>query len=170
MLNFREKLLENKPLIGTLLTMPVAAVSETLSRVGFDYLWIDMEHAPLTLTDVQNLLQGITAPCSGLVRIPDNDETWIKQVLDLGPDGIIVPQIKTRQDAERAVKAAKYPPVGTRSVGIARAHTYGMDFANYVSQANESTAVILQIEHKDGVQNLEHILAVSDIDAIVIKL
>src|ERR1700691_1979732 len=104
-LNFREKLSERKALIGTLLTMPASAIPETLSRLGFDYLWIDMEQAPLTLPQEESLLRAIAPPCSRLVRIPNNDERWIKQVLDLGADGIIVPQVKTRQDAERAVKA-----------------------------------------------------------------
>src|SRR5271156_6394153 len=151
-LNFREKLLEKKLVIGTLLTMPAPAVPETLSRLGFDYLWIDMEHAPLSLNQVENLLRCIAPPCSGLVRIPNNDETWIKQVLDLGAGGIIVPQVKTKEDAEKAVMSAKYPPLGNRSVGIARAHSFGVDFAKYVEVANESTAIVLQIEHKEGVQ------------------
>jgi 2-keto-3-deoxy-L-rhamnonate aldolase RhmA len=88
--------------------------------------------------------------------------------LDLGADGVIIPQVKTKKDAEQAIMAAKYPPMGNRSVGIGRAHNFGVNFAKYVEAANDSTAVILQIEHKDGVQNIEQILQVENIDAIVI--
>ncbi len=167
-LTFREKLGSKKPLIGTLISLPAPAVSEVLSRLGFDWLWIDMEHAPLSLEHVQHLLQCIAPSCSGLVRVPVNDETWIKQVLDLGADGIIVPQVKTRQAAEAAVKAAKYPPLGNRSVGIARAQAYGADFVRYMEMSDISTAVVLQIEHKEAVHNIEQILQVDGIDAIVI--
>jgi 2-keto-3-deoxy-L-rhamnonate aldolase RhmA len=167
-ISFREKLKLKKPLIGTLLTLPTTAVSEVISGLGFDYLWIDMEHAPLSLEQVQTLLQSCLPLCSGLVRIPVNEETWIKQVLDLGADGIIIPQVKTKKDVEQAIMAAKYPPLGNRSVGIARAHTFGVDFAKYVEVANELVAVIIQIEHKDGVQNIEQILQVGGIDAVVI--
>lgn len=167
-LSFREKLGGRKPLIGTLISLPVPAVSEVLSRLGFDWLWIDMEHAPLSLEQVQYLLQSTAPTCSGLVRVPANDQTWIKQILDLGADGIIVPQVKTRQDAEAAVKAAKYPPVGNRSMGIARAHAYGADFVRYIEMADISTAVVLQIEHKEAVHNISQILQVEGIDAIMI--
>ena len=167
-MSLKNKLASGKPLIGTLITLPASAVSEALSRLGFDWLWIDMEHAPFSLEQVQHLLQSSSPNCSGLVRIPTNDETWIKQVLDLGADGIIVPQVKTKEDAEYAVKSAKYPPTGNRSVGIARAHGYGADFAHCVEVANESTAVVLQIEHKEGVHNINQILQVNGIDAIVI--
>jgi 2-dehydro-3-deoxyglucarate aldolase/4-hydroxy-2-oxoheptanedioate aldolase len=165
---FKKKLQEGKPLFGTIITLGQAAVAEMLSNCAFDWLWIDMEHAPLSLEKVQQLLQAKSDRCSALVRIPANDDVWIKRVLDLGADGIIVPQVKTGEEAERAVSAAKYPPIGIRSVGIARAHGFGMDFTNHVQEANNQIAVILQVEHKTAVQNIESIIAVPGVDAIVI--
>lgn len=165
---FKEKLDQGKPLIGTLLTMGLPAVSEMLSRCGFDWLWIDMEHAPLSLEQVQLLIQAKKESCAALVRIPANDDVWIKRVLDLGADGIIVPNVKTAAEAERAIAASKYPPQGIRSVGLARAQGFGMDFATYMREANDTLLVFLQVEHVDGVGNVKSILQVPGIDAIVI--
>ncbi len=165
---FKEKLQQGKPLIGTLISMASSVVSETISQCGYDWMWIDMEHAPLSLEQVQHQLQAKAENCAAFVRIPGNDEIWIKQVLDLGADGIIVPQVKTADEAAKAVSSAKYPPTGTRSVGLARAHGFGMQFANYLTRANEDTLVLLQIEHRDGVRNIDQILDVPGIDAIII--
>jgi len=166
--SFKERLRQGKPLVGTLLTMGLPTVAESLSRCGFDWLWIDMEHAPLSLDLTQQLLQAKDKQCPAFVRIPANDEVWIKHILDLGAEGIIVPQVKTKEEAQKAVAASKYPPAGTRSVGIARAHGYGMDFADYVQDANEKLIVILQIEHQVGVQNIDSILQTEGVDAIII--
>jgi 2-keto-3-deoxy-L-rhamnonate aldolase RhmA len=166
--SFRQKLKGRNQLIGTLLGLPASAVSEVVSRLGYDWLWIDMEHAPLSLDHVQSILQCVHPSCSSLVRIPVNDETWIKRVLDLGADGIIVPQVKSKQEAEYAVRSAKYPPQGARSAGLSRANRFGVEFAKSVQTANEVTAVVLQIEHKDGVTNAEEIVQVAGVDAIII--
>src|SRR5262249_4692291 len=86
----------------------------------------------------------------------------------LGVDGIIVPQVETAEEAARAVAAAKYPPQGVRSAGLSRAHGYGMNFSAYIEQANQSVSVLLQIEHFEGVRNIEPILNVSGVDGIII--
>jgi 2-keto-3-deoxy-L-rhamnonate aldolase RhmA len=167
-LSFRQKLKGRNQLIGTILGLPASAVAEAVSRLGYDWLWIDMEHAPLSLDHVQSILQCVDSSCSALVRIPVNDETWIKRVLDLGADGIIVPQVKSKAEAEYAVRSAKYPPQGARSAGLSRANRFGVEFAKSVQTANETTAVLLQIEHKDGVKNAREIVSVKGVDAIII--
>jgi 2-keto-3-deoxy-L-rhamnonate aldolase RhmA len=168
MMSFKNKLKQGKQLIGALVTLGLPIVPEMLSRCGFDWLWIDMEHGPLELSQVQGMLQAKGAECAALVRVPENSEVWIKRVLDLGADGIIVPQVKTAEEARRAVAYCKYPPTGTRSVGIARAQGFGMDFAEYLVNANEELLVLLQIEHVDGVKNIDQILQVPDIDGIIV--
>jgi 2-keto-3-deoxy-L-rhamnonate aldolase RhmA len=168
MSRFKKQLNEGRPLIGTLLTMGLPIVAEMLSRCGFDWLWIDMEHSPLSLEQVQQMIQAKDANVPAFVRIPANDDVWIKRVLDLGADGIIVPQVKAAAEAVRAVAAAKYPPVGTRSAGISRAHQFGMRFADYVQEANAHTLVLLQVEHVDGVRNIDEITRVAGVDAIII--
>jgi 2-keto-3-deoxy-L-rhamnonate aldolase RhmA len=166
--SFKEMLRSKQPLIGTLVTLPNPLVSELLSLVGFDWLWIDMEHAPLSLEQVQTLLQAKKNECLGLVRIPENAEVWIKRVLDLGADGIIVPQVKSSEEARKAVMASKYPPAGTRSAGIARAQGWGINLAEYIETSNSSISVLLQIEHLEGVKNLDAILTVEGVDGIIV--
>jgi 2-keto-3-deoxy-L-rhamnonate aldolase RhmA len=165
---FRENLRQGKPLIGTLLTMGLPCVSEMVSHCGFDWLWIDMEHSPLNLDQVQQMIQAKSDKVAALVRIPANQEAWFKRVLDLGADGVIVPQIKTPEEAEQAVAAAKYPPQGSRSVGIGRCSLFGMNFAKHIGEANEQSLVFLQIEHVEGVRNIYSILKVKGVDGIII--
>jgi 2-dehydro-3-deoxyglucarate aldolase/4-hydroxy-2-oxoheptanedioate aldolase len=113
--SFTHKLREQSPLIGTLVSLPLPEISEMLSLAGFDWLFIDMEHSTLALSDVQRMLQAMQGDCNGLVRIAENNPVFIKQALDLGADGIIVPSINSAQEARQAVQQAKYPPLGTRS-------------------------------------------------------
>ncbi len=166
--SFKQRLNKGERLVGTILSLGLPSVAEMISQCGFDWLWIDMEHAPLSLEQVQQLLQAKSEACPAFVRIPANDEVWIKRVLDLGADGIIVPQVKTADEAQKAVAASKYPPTGIRSVGLARASNFGMNSAAYIEEANEKLLVLLQIEHHEGVKNLESILKTPGIDAIII--
>lgn len=166
--SFKQRLKNGERLVGTILSLGLPSVAEMISQCGFDWLWIDMEHAPLSLEQVQQMLQAKSETCPAFVRIPGNDEVWIKRVFDLGADGIIVPQVKTAAEAERAVAASKYPPTGIRSVGLARASNFGMNAASYIEEANEKLLVILQIEHHEGVKNLESILKTPGVDAIIV--
>ncbi|HEY4384538.1 MAG TPA: aldolase/citrate lyase family protein [Ktedonobacteraceae bacterium] len=165
---FKEKLLQQQPVIGTLVTLNAPEIAEILSHCGFDWLFIDMEHGALSFPDIQHLIQAVGERCATLVRIPENKAMWIEKVLDIGCDGIIVPSVNTALEAKQAIAAAKYPPVGTRSVGIARAHGYGMAFDEYVTMANGHVSVLIQIEHIKGVENLEEILNVDGIDGVLI--
>ena len=154
--------------MGTLVTLPSAEVAEMLVGAGFDWLFVDVEHAPHSLQDVQRILQATSPACPCVVRSPGNDEVWIKRILDLGPAGMIFPQVNSADDAQRIVSLCKYPPEGTRSVGIGRAHGYGMNFEDYVRRANEIIAVIVQVEHIDAVTQIDAIVAVPGIDAIFV--
>ena len=104
------------------------------------------------------ILQAASPQTPCLVRVPYPDEVWISKALDIGSAGIIIPQIKTAEEARKAVQLSKYPPVGSRGVGVGRAHGYGETFQEYVASANNETAVIVQIEHIDAVNNIEDIL------------
>ena len=165
---FKKKLIQGNPLVGTIITLPSPELAEILCLSGIDWLFVDLEHSPLSIRDAQTILQVAepTIPC--LIRVPSNDETWIKRALDIGASGIIVPQVQTAEDAERAVKFCKYPPEGTRSVGIARAHKYGDNFQDYVKSANAQTVIIIQIEHINAVKNIEEILSVPGFDCFFV--
>ncbi len=165
---FKTRLRRGDRLIGAIVSLPSPEIAEALSLCGFDWLFIDMEHGGLDVAALGNLLRAAQprTPCA--VRIPAIDEVWIKRCLDAGADGVIAPQIKTAEDAQRVVRWSKYPPQGERSVGIARAQGYGMNFADYVARANDDIAVILQIEHIDAVGRIDSILGVDGIDAIFV--
>jgi 2-keto-3-deoxy-L-rhamnonate aldolase RhmA len=120
------------------------------------------------LTDAQVLIQAIGDRCPSIVRIPENSEVWFKKALDTGCDGLVVPQVNTADEARRAVASAYYPPVGNRSVGITRAQGYGTTFGDYVETINDRLLLVLQIEHTQGVENVDEIIRVPGIGAILI--
>jgi 2-dehydro-3-deoxyglucarate aldolase/4-hydroxy-2-oxoheptanedioate aldolase len=168
MTDFRSRVQRRDMLIGPLLTLASPQVAELFALAGCDWVWLDLEHAPLSLEQAQQHIQAVGGRCGTVVRVPWNDPVHIKQVLDLGCDGIVVPQIRSAEEARQAVAAAKYPPAGVRSVGIARAQAYGMTLQEYVLAANERVAVLLQIEHIDAVPHVADILAVPGVDAIIV--
>ena len=155
------------PLVGTTITLPVPELVEIAVGSGFDWLWLDMEHGLLDVADVQRAAMAAHGtPC--LARVPVNNESWIKRALDTGVDGLIIPQVNTPELAERAARFTRYPPLGVRSVGAGRAHGYGKDFDSYNARANNDLALIVQIEHVQAVENLDAILHVTGIDAIIV--
>jgi 2-keto-3-deoxy-L-rhamnonate aldolase RhmA len=165
---FRKQLLAGKSLVGTIITLPCPEIAEIMVSSGFDWLFIDLEHTTLDLQSAQRLLQTVSPKAYGIIRCPANEEVWIKKCIDLGADGLILPQIRTKNDAERAVRYSKYPPSGDRSVGIARAQGYGANFQEYIDIANENIAIILQIEHIEAVENMDAILQGEGIDCVVV--
>ena len=166
-MHFKERIENNETLHGMIVTMNPSSVTEMLSECGYDWLWFDMEHAPLSLMDVQQMAQAKSRECAALVRIPVNSGEWIRRVLDLGVEGIIVPHVNTKAETERAVDASYYPPEGSRSVGMARCSCYGMD-GDYKKKANGRRLLFVQVEHKVGVENIEEIVQVSGLDGIII--
>ncbi len=166
--NLKARLRNGDLLIGVLVTIPSADVADIMSRAGFDYLWLDAEHSPAGFVHIQMMVQAAGGRCPCLVRVPENKEVWIKKALDTGCHGVVVPQIKTAAEARQAVEACLYPPAGQRSVGVTRAHGYGMSFQDYVGTANEELAIVLQVEHVQGVHNVESIVRVPGIDAILV--
>jgi 2-keto-3-deoxy-L-rhamnonate aldolase RhmA len=165
---FSDRIRSGKCQIGTLVTLDCPELVEILCAAEFDWLFFDAEHSPLNPRAIQRLLMCMKRECASIVRVPENSAVCIKQFIDLGVDGIIIPQVRTPQEAVYAVAAAKYPPLGERSVGIARAHKYGADFANYVARANSITSLIVQIEHIDALPRLKDILGVPGIDGVLI--
>jgi 2-dehydro-3-deoxyglucarate aldolase len=100
--------------------------------------------------------------------VGEKNPNLIKRVMDAGAYGVIVPMINTKGQAEAAVKAVKYPPIGNRGVGLARAQGYGQNFDEYASTVNEESVVIVQVEHIESVRNLESILLVDGVDGCII--
>jgi 2-dehydro-3-deoxyglucarate aldolase/4-hydroxy-2-oxoheptanedioate aldolase len=129
---------------------------------------MDMEHTTLDVLNIQRMLQAVGERCACLVRVPGKDEAWIKRVLDTGVDGIIVPHVSTVDEVRNIIETCLYPPEGSRSVGLARAQKYGLQFDDYMKNSNQAVAIIPQIEHIDGVQNIEEIVNVPGISAVFV--
>ena len=165
---FRARLLGGELLIGPVVTLPTPEVAEILAGIGFDWLFVDTEHSPMGMRDAQALLQAAGPRCPGLVRVPAGDEVWIKKALDIGASGLIVPQVHSAEQAERVVSLCKYPPQGSRGVGVARAQGYGSRFGEYVATANEQLAVVIQAESAEAVRNIGSIAGVPGIDAVLV--
>ena len=140
-----------------------------MARLGrFDWLVIDMEHTAIDTASMAELIRVVDlAGCVPLVRVGANDPLLIKRALDCGAGGILVPNVSTVEQARAAVSAAHYPPIGTRGVGLSRAQDYGMGFDAYRARAGE-IVVVIQIEHRDAVRDLDSILAVPGLDAFMI--
>jgi len=166
--NLKTRLKNKEVLIGSLVTLSSTDVAEAMSLIGFDYLWVETEHAPTGFVHAQMMVQAAAERCPCLIRIPENKEVWIKKALDIGCSGIVVPQVKSASEARKAVEWCLYPPAGKRSVGMSRAHGYGMLFREYVNSANDELAIVLQVEHIEGVQNIESIVEVSGVDAVFV--
>ena len=166
--SLKEKLRGDAPLLGIILSLPSPELAELVSAAGYDWVFIDGEHSTLGFRDIQIMLQSLSPSCSGVVRVPLLDEIWIKKVLDMGAEGIIVPQVQTAEEARRVVELCTYPLRGTRSVGVARANNYGLSFGEYVREANSRHVIILQLEHVKAFSNIDSILEVEGYDAIFI--
>jgi 2-dehydro-3-deoxyglucarate aldolase/4-hydroxy-2-oxoheptanedioate aldolase len=166
--SLKTALREHKPLIGTLVTTAAPEVAEVLALAGFDWLFIDLEHGSLSIQNAQRIIQAVAGRCFTVVRVPEATAENVKRVLDTGCDGIIAPHVNSAADARRIVALAKYPPDGERSVGLSRAQGYGLNFADYIGSANAQTVVVVQIEHKDAVANVDSILQVQGIDALFV--
>jgi 2-keto-3-deoxy-L-rhamnonate aldolase RhmA len=167
--SLKEKLHRKTVSIGSWLQLNNSSAAEILAQSGFEWLTVDMEHSITTLDTAQHMIQVIEQHgVVPLVRVNENNPNTIKQVMDAGAYGVIVPMVNTESDAKKAVNAVKYPPRGTRGVGIARAHSYGRNFDQYVSSINDLSVVIVQIEHIDAVNNLEKIISVEGIDGCFI--
>ncbi|MBI5133467.1 MAG: 2,4-dihydroxyhept-2-ene-1,7-dioic acid aldolase [Thaumarchaeota archaeon] len=165
----KEKLKKREVSIGTWLMLGNSAIAEIVSDCAFDWITIDMEHSVTSLSQAQQMMQVISrANKVPLVRLPDHSATTIKRVMDAGAAGVIVPNVKTAEEAQAIVSAVKYPPVGTRGVGLARAQGYGLGFEEYKAWINNGSIIIVQIEHVLGVENLKKILEVPGIDGIFI--
>jgi len=166
----KQKLQSGGRTIGAFLQMMSPVSAEILSRSGFDWLIVDLEHAPGDFANLQLQLQAMSgSDVVPFARAPWNDEVAIKRILDTGVMGILVPYVNTRAEAEAAVGACKYPPQGVRGVaGSPRAAGYTGNASGYLASANDETIVMIAVETTEAVDNLDEILRVPDLDGIFI--
>ena len=162
---FKTRLIERKPQLGVLISLPSPEIAEIYAQAGFDWLFLDWEHGLHDLVGLERIVMAVGAACGCVIRVPDNDPVLIAKALDTGAAGLIVPHVNSGEDAVRAVAAAKYPPLGDRSIGVARAQGYGFGMRPSLDHDNQDTALIVQIEHIEAVRRIEDILDVPGVDA-----
>src|SRR5438477_9322702 len=146
----KQKLKQGEQALGAWLNFPSIATARVMAQLGFDWLVVDMEHSAQSTPLMADMVATIAdaGTCAPLVRVPNNSVEWFKWALDAGAWGVVVPMVNTREEAQRAVEFAKYPPRGTRSIGGAFG-PYGFGITNwpeYQRTANDETLLIVQIE------------------------
>ena len=166
----KHALREGRPTAGAWLSLCSSISAEIMSRAGFDWLLVDMEHGhgdyQTLLAQLQAIEGSETIP---IVRVQWNDPAVIKRVLDLGAYGVMVPWIANRAEAEAAVRATKYPPSGIRGIaGSHRAGGYGRHATEYWKRANDEILVVVQIETPSAVDEIEDIVKIPGVDVVFI--
>ncbi|KMT54664.1 4-hydroxy-2-oxoheptanedioate aldolase [Pseudomonas fildesensis] len=167
---FKQRLSSGTPQIGLWLGLADAYCAELAANAGFDWLLIDGEHAPNDLRGLLSQLQAVAAYASQpVIRPVIGDTALIKQVLDLGAQTLLVPMVETAEQARHLVRAIHYPPQGIRGVGsaLARASRWN-SIPGYLDLANEQMCLLVQIENREGLANLDAIAAVEGVDGVFI--
>lgn len=158
------------PQVGTWLSLGNVFAARLIARVGFPWVTVDLEHSPIGWDSAGQLFGAVAdAGCICLARVPRGDHDYIKRVLDAGAHGIVVPMVNTVDEAKLAIAAAKYPPVGNRSVGGGlHAINFGTTATDYYKYANDEILVVLQTESPEGVRNAKEIYSLPGVDAIFV--
>jgi len=166
--NLRKRLLQGELLLGTILGLDSPDVAEILSGIGFDWIFIDAEHSTLDPHHIKSLFQAIgeSTPC--VVRLPALDEIAVKKMLDAGAAGLLVPQVNTPEQVEQLVKWGRYYPAGSRGLGFGRAQGYGLKVGEYLENANQNILLSVQAESAQAVKNIETIVQVPGLDAVLV--
>jgi 4-hydroxy-2-oxoheptanedioate aldolase len=158
---------EGKPTVGGWLSIPHAFPAEVMAHTGLDWLCVDMQHGCIDYSDAVNMLTAIsTTQTTPFVRVPWNEPSMIMKVLDAGAYGVIVPMVSNRAEAERAVAACRYPPVGIRSNGPNRVLLYAG--SDYQKHANNEVVCAVMIETAEGIEKMDEIISTPGVDAAYI--
>ncbi len=166
----KQRLASGEPSFGTWLSFGSLYATRVLARGGFDWLTVDLEHAPIDWSEAGALFGAIAdAGCIPLARVPQGNHDHIKRVLDAGAFGIVVPMVNTVEQAKTAIAAAKYPPQGNRSVGGGlHAINFDAPAGEYYARANDEILVVLQTESPEGIANAPEIYSLEGVDAIFV--
>jgi 4-hydroxy-2-oxoheptanedioate aldolase len=167
---FKKLIKESNPLFGVWNGLPDTYVAEILAGSGFDWILIDAEHAPFDLRTILAQLQTLNQfDIPVLVRPHNGDVDYIKQLLEIGVQNLLVPMVETAEQAELLYKAMQYAPVGIRGVGTALSRAAQWNRTNnYFKDAGEQMCLIVQVENTKGVENLDEILKVAGVDGVFI--
>ena len=163
----REKLRAGEPALGAFLGLASPNVAELMGHSGYDWLAIEAEHTPIDTAQVEHMLMALSSTDTiPIVRVPSSDPVFIQKSLDAGAMGILVPMVRTADEARAIVGATRYPPEGTRGFGPLRASKYTMDYEDYFAVANENILVTFILETREALENIDEITSVPGVDAI----
>lgn len=167
----KQRLKEGRRAFGCWLQMGSPIAAEVLAQIGYDFLLIDNEHGPWTLSESVSLLQAMGGtPTASVMRVPWNDPVYLKRALDIGVEAVMIPAINTADQAVQAVRACRYPPQGFRGSAyqVVRAANYGIGADDYRETAADNLVIICQIESKQAVENIDAIAAVDGVDVLLL--
>lgn len=165
----KNKLRFGKPTIGSWMQIPNASVAEIMGKSGYDWVAVDLEHGHFSNESIPGIFRALelggTAP---FARVSQCEQYEIKRVLDAGAVGLILPMIESAKQLKRGIEYAYYPPKGERGVGYCRANLFGKSFETHQKNSLNNTVIVAQIEHIRAVENLDEILQVKRLDAIMV--
>ncbi len=166
----REILSSGRTAIGTHVSFADSTVTEIMGRAGFDYLWIDTEHTSFSVEDLRHhLVAAEAAGIAPIVRISEVSQVKAKPILEMGPAGIVFPQVNSYEMALEAVSACRYPPKGNRGWGPRRAMHFGVDMtAQEYIDSSDDILTILQFENIKAYHDLDKILSIDGLDVILL--
>ncbi len=166
--SLRSRMMAGEKAIGPILVLPSVHISQmAATEEGVNFVWIDLEHGAIGRETAAGMVAGSRGRAAPLVRVTSGEHWLIKQALDMGAEGLVVPMVDTVEDAEKIAKSILYPPRGFRGYGPdVAAQTWGIPIGQYPDRANEDLLLVLQIESVEGLRNAEAIAAVDRVDVL----
>lgn len=168
-MGFRDDVTGGARKVGPFVAIPHAVAVEVVAGAGPDFLCIDWEHSQIGRGEIEALVRAADVHrVPAMVRVPGHAPEWIAAALDAGAAGVLVPRVSTAAQAQAAVRATRYPPLGERGVGPGRASAYGYRIPDYLKAANQTLLLAVQVETAEGLERIEEITAVEGVDVIFI--
>ncbi len=168
-LKLKNRLRRREKVLAAWTSLSHPSITEIFSRIGVDFIGIDIEHSTINQEESQRIIAAAQAESSlCLPRVATHNMEMIKRLLDSGADGIIVPMVSNADEVKKIISWMKYPPLGKRGFGIARAQGYGFDFNEYISHWNRVSSLIVQIESIEAVNNIEEVVSFDEVDAVMV--
>jgi len=165
----KSKLRNRERIFGGWVSYADPGITETFAKAGFDFIAIDMEHTTISLAEARQIITSCHAEnVTCLPRPVSHNNDIVKPLLEAGADGMIIQMVETAEEVRRLIDITKFPPNGKRSYGVNRAHGYGFDFDDYITDWNDSSSLILQVESITGVDNIDALLAFDEVDGVMV--
>jgi 2-keto-3-deoxy-L-rhamnonate aldolase RhmA len=160
----KTKLENGEQVVGGTVSSPDVSIYCAMANAGFDFLWIEMQHSPLTYSEVAAMIRVCPGPAIPFIRVPDATEGDIQKAVDIGALGVIIPMVDTVEKVNNAITYAMYPPLGKRSQGGGQ---YGTLWGrSYRAEANDNVMIVAMIENLEGVEIVEQIAGMEHVDVV----